>query len=615
MKTISKIAAIALVAAFVVVGASSAKAATVAELQAMIAQLTAQIAALSGTTAPAASVTLTTDLTVGSTGAEVTALQNFLAAKGFLTASARGYFGALTKKAVAAYQTSKGIAAVGKVGPATRAAINADAAVVTTGTTTTTTTTVAAGSVVNDGTDGSLTASQSSYVSSGIQLKKGDTKDILAIRLKATSGAVTVSRTDVHFNVRPWLIFSKLTLKDSTGKVIATKDLSSASDATEITVGSDYLVRFDNTNYTVTPGTDTDLVVGATVLSATDKITNGQVVDVAFGTGGIRTINGKGWTDSVGSDNNLNGVVGNGQNTFTLSNTGSVADIYGRISPNSPATRQVATSLTQQTTDVVLGTFSLKSANNSSTLNTLTVNISGIANPLNVYSNVRLYDGSTSYGGVIDTNGKVVFSNLNLALAQDAWKDLSINADIASGVTGTAVVALTSNTTNVVVTDSNYNTATVEVSTATSNATTFTTNAITVSNVSSTLGSSIVQSNSTVGYNVNYQFTLTNTSNNDLFVSATSSVLATVSAGNASSTLSQIQTVSPSSYAGDVSGVAYDIPAGVSRTFTLIGAIRGTTGQTVNLKVTSINYGTSSAANATAGINFGLENLSQTANF
>lgn len=110
MKTISKIAAIALVAAFVVVGAASAKAATVAELQAMIADLTAKIAALSGTTSTnTASYTFTSDLTVGSTGADVSALQNFLATKGFLTATARGYFGGLTKAALASYQTSKGI--------------------------------------------------------------------------------------------------------------------------------------------------------------------------------------------------------------------------------------------------------------------------------------------------------------------------------------------------------------------------------------------------------------------------------------------------------------------------------------------------------------------------
>lgn len=72
--------------------------------------------------------TFTMDLTVGSSGAEVTALQQFLVSKGFLTMPAgvaMGTFGPLTQSAVAAYQTSKGISpASGYFGPVTRASVN-----------------------------------------------------------------------------------------------------------------------------------------------------------------------------------------------------------------------------------------------------------------------------------------------------------------------------------------------------------------------------------------------------------------------------------------------------------------------------------------------------------
>ncbi len=277
--------------------------------------------------------------------------------------------------------------------------------------------------------------------------------------------------------------------------------------------------------------------------------------------------------------------------------------------------------------------FSLKSANNSSTLNSLNVNIAsttlvaadGTTKSPSVFSNVRLWHGSQSDGGVLtQTNGvtTVAFTNLTIPLSQDVWQDLVVKSDIAASSTGTGITVALTTTGNIVVTDANYNTATVESTTATSNAQTFTTNAMNVSGATATLGSAIVQSNSTVGYNVSYVFTLTNSSNNDLFVSATSSVLvATSTTGTAgSSTLSTIQTVSPSTYAGDTDGTAgnktYDIPAGVSRTFTLVGAIRGTTGQTgVNLKVTSISYGISAAAPTSATITAGLENLVQTASF
>jgi hypothetical protein len=64
--------------------------------------------------------------TDSSTGGEVTKIQNFLVAKGLLSGSATGYFGAKTRDAVIAYQTQKGISATGNVGPVTKEAINKD---------------------------------------------------------------------------------------------------------------------------------------------------------------------------------------------------------------------------------------------------------------------------------------------------------------------------------------------------------------------------------------------------------------------------------------------------------------------------------------------------------
>ncbi len=63
-------------------------------------------------------------LTVGSRGAEVTALQKKLIGLGLLYGQATGYFGQLTKKAVQAFQKSKGLEQVGFTGPMTRAALN-----------------------------------------------------------------------------------------------------------------------------------------------------------------------------------------------------------------------------------------------------------------------------------------------------------------------------------------------------------------------------------------------------------------------------------------------------------------------------------------------------------
>ena len=64
-------------------------------------------------------------LGIGSKGAGVTALQQLLAQSGLYSGPITGYFGALTRSAVAAFQKAHGISPVGYVGPSTRAALNA----------------------------------------------------------------------------------------------------------------------------------------------------------------------------------------------------------------------------------------------------------------------------------------------------------------------------------------------------------------------------------------------------------------------------------------------------------------------------------------------------------
>jgi hypothetical protein len=76
------------------------------------------------TTTSGTTYTFTLFLGVGSTGTQVTNLQNYLIRKGFLSGMATGYFGTLTQAAVKKYQTAHAISALGYVGPGTRAALN-----------------------------------------------------------------------------------------------------------------------------------------------------------------------------------------------------------------------------------------------------------------------------------------------------------------------------------------------------------------------------------------------------------------------------------------------------------------------------------------------------------
>jgi hypothetical protein len=117
-------------------------------LQAQIASLTAELNTTSGTTTTgtttgAATYNFTGDLTVGSTGSAVMALQQFLIGQGDLVlATPTTYFGAMTQKALAKYQAANNIApAAGYFGPKTRAFVNSLSTTSTSTTTTTTTTT------------------------------------------------------------------------------------------------------------------------------------------------------------------------------------------------------------------------------------------------------------------------------------------------------------------------------------------------------------------------------------------------------------------------------------------------------------------------------------------
>jgi len=94
----------------------------IAALLTQIQQLQAQLNAAKGV--PSSSYSYTRDLTVGSKGADVTALQQTLINGGYLTAvsAPTAYFGSLTKAAVAAWQSAVGLSpAAGYFGPKSRA--------------------------------------------------------------------------------------------------------------------------------------------------------------------------------------------------------------------------------------------------------------------------------------------------------------------------------------------------------------------------------------------------------------------------------------------------------------------------------------------------------------
>lgn len=108
-------------------GAPAARAATIADLQARVEELKALLATLQAQqgASPSQSLSFARDLTLGSSGSDVTRLQEFLLTSGYaIPAGLTGYFGEQTRAALIQYQLAYGIApAVGYFGPITRARI------------------------------------------------------------------------------------------------------------------------------------------------------------------------------------------------------------------------------------------------------------------------------------------------------------------------------------------------------------------------------------------------------------------------------------------------------------------------------------------------------------
>jgi hypothetical protein len=200
-----------------------ASAQSTTSVQAQITALLAQIAQLqahlgtSSTATATASYSFTKDLTLGSKGADVTALQQLLISKGDLTAvtAPTGYFGTLTQSALAAFQSANGITpAAGYFGPKTRAFVNSMSVSTTTTTTKTTTQTTTTGT----NTTGAQTTSGVTAPASGILVSVASSNPatgslissqgtgygaarvpVLAVNFTAgTSGGVTVSEVKFH---------------------------------------------------------------------------------------------------------------------------------------------------------------------------------------------------------------------------------------------------------------------------------------------------------------------------------------------------------------------------------------------------------------------------------
>jgi hypothetical protein len=441
---IKKALVVVAIAALLSVG-STAQAATVAELQAMIAQLTAQISSLSGgSTAASTGYKFNTNLTVGSTGADVVALQDWLAAKGFLSIPAgtsKGYFGQLTKTAVAAYQASAGISATGFVGPATRGALNAAAPVVTTpGTVTPTTPGTLSGGEGQLTDIGNTSADVESTLSEGEEEVK-----VFGAEFDAEDSDIAIERVDVDFsfvdgqngsdNLEDYITEVSLFWGD---KKLATLDVDEADindaasgDFTDTANGNDvYSFRFTGLNGVVKEGDTSELYVAVSAVNNIDSTDDSDTWAVLIPDDGIRAVDAAGISETYVSSSDLS------QETFGVE-AADAGDLDLSISGGENKDRVISTKADSEVKNIEILKFTLESDSSDNNVDEIEIDLATTTSTSTLLSTaisrLTLFaDGKElATESVPSTNGgaAVLFENLDLDIKDGDEVEFVVKAD------------------------------------------------------------------------------------------------------------------------------------------------------------------------------------------
>lgn len=424
-------------ASMLVMLATPAKAATAEELQAQIDALMAQIAALQGSTpaatTPAAGCTFTRALTVGSQGADVKCLQDYLTPKYFTNAGgSTGYFGPVTAAAVAAWQTANGVTpAAGYFGPVSQAkyaALMAAAPAPSTDDSDDEDSDTTTGELGND--EGSI-KTVTEVSSDESSLEEGTEGGVLAFELEI-EGDVEINRVDVYAEVD-----DSTTASDNAddyftraflmvdGEEVAELDVEDFGDdtytvVTDGTTGDqEYRLRFSGLNLVFADGDEPEFQVGFEVLGSLDSADLAADWDLELDS--IRFVDGEGFTDS-------NDSIGIAESfDFDAEEVGSL-----RVSKSTDNPKSQTLEIDDKDTSDEIGVFMFEIEERNGvdvTIEDLRVTVTtGVTSDESaVVDEAILYNGSTELASKSVSNGGVVtFENIGLDIAGDETEELTV---------------------------------------------------------------------------------------------------------------------------------------------------------------------------------------------
>lgn len=443
IKTTSKVVAAAVgftmaLGLFAAVGVSSASAQSMTATQLINLLIAAGVipadkaaAALAavGGSATASATTFTKDLTIGSTGADVTALQNVLG-----VSPATGYFGSITKAAVVAYQKAHGISSTGYFGPLTRASVNSSSAMTTT--TTTTTTTTGTTPVVNSGVEGTLTVQAGPVPNS--TLYEGQTKvPVLSLRVQAQVSDIAIQRVKLNLGTNSNVytkIMKSLYVLDDSGKVLGYADLNSN---TVVKDGSNYVLTLGGFSYNVAKDTTKYLTVAADLYSSINTQSYGSAT-IALVDDGVRG------TDGAGLDQYA--PTTGFSNTVTISTSlVDSADLKISTDSSTPATGAIIANsgaLNNEADKVPVLVFSAKAEKDNIGITDLSASTTLTSGTIIA---AYLYDGSTLVQSGTVSAGNVNFTNIGGSLGyivpKDTTKQFTLKVDIRNATDNPGTLA------------------------------------------------------------------------------------------------------------------------------------------------------------------------------
>lgn len=439
-RLLRKVASVSVAASMVMLTAGPVMGQTIEELLAQIQALQAQLLALQG---GAQAYTFTRDLYVGVSGADVTALQNYLKAGGYFTATPTGYFGPITRAAVAAWQAANGVSpASGYFGALSRAKYNqlvAAAPPASPGAS------PAAGEGLSGG-EGDIVDFELLGAPSAEQASEGEEDlKVIGAKFKADGSDLRLERVEVFFSAesgttgfsyRPWEYFEKVSVWVG-GDKVAEKDADSsgawsesadgASGVTDTGSFKDYKMTVTGINEVIDEGDEAEVYVGVTVkanLDTEDEATQWMVV---FPRDALRLVDAAG-LNQYAPDSAVN-------QTFTTQGTTDGALTLSYDSAANEA-RVVDVDDVNDTNGVEALAFTLKATNGDVFVTDIGVDVtlSGITSTTAVINRLHLYKGGTLLKTEVPTGAgsgqTVTFDNLDFWIYENDTESFTVKADI-----------------------------------------------------------------------------------------------------------------------------------------------------------------------------------------